>query len=898
MAKWSMQSDSMVQQITAENLKYDPSVYAASLSTCDASNKTIELLPHQRVIADLLAPDSPIRGVLLYHGLGAGKTCSAIHASSPHVGTRKVVVLLPASLVSNAVREITKCGPSQFLIRQRWASVPIESAAAAKEAQKTTGVPWSTLKRHGRAWTPVGAGGGGSNGPVDSVDSVDYDALDEAARAEVSAQLSHRIKGAYGFYAYNGLTAQTTAKLVQLLSTKPCFVVVDEMHNFVSRVMNNPSSYSARVFEALCRLPEARVVALSGTPLINRPREIAYITALVKGYAELQRLGVRFQRATSLVELRKALEGVAEVAALEGANFSRGVVLVRLVPRGFERDSRGELTYVGDPAGTWTKRALQRTAAVLAAHGCQVLEHSVEFRQFVPLDEDGFSEKYLAVKKDEGLVLKNTRHLAKRMLGMVSFFNVQNEALFPSRSEDVRVDCPVSVHQYKRYAEVRLDEINRETLAARRAANAETRENANNVYKAFSRLTLNFTFPDAVKRPFPSHGDELATDDDSDATGSYGEAIQAALKGLRDNADEYLVRDLAVYSPKMAAMIERLRASPGTSLVYSQYRSLEGVGIIAEALRALGYAELDVRGGRIVTPESDFAKPMFIVFGGDHDRDDMGIMLDFFNSQPEKLPSPVADAYRKMAALKGVPEDEGNLRGKMVGVLAITQSGAEGVNLRNVRQVHLLEPYWNDIRAEQVIGRAIRTCSHHGLPEKERDVKIYRYVGVIPKSMVDPKSRIATTDRHLSVDELLLAVAQRKKKLLMEVLSLMHRSAIDCRLHAKVHPGTNCLILHSKGPAFFLDSTVDNDDGLVDITIKGERMVYDARDGRVFKERSTRLQTVGRLLPAEKSGKRGLQFVAKEASKAASKGGVQGVKGGKRRHREGCRRRRCVRPIL
>ena len=36
----------------------------------------------------------------------------------------------------------------------------------------------------------------------------------------------------------------------------------------------------------------------------------------------------------------------------------------------------------------------------------------------------------------------------------------------------------------------------------------------------------------------------------------------------------------------------------------------------------------------------------------------------------------------------------------------ITQSGSEGISLKNVRQVHLLEPYWNMIRMDQVIGRA------------------------------------------------------------------------------------------------------------------------------------------------------------------------------------------------
>ena len=64
----------------------------------------------------------------------------------------------------------------------------------------------------------------------------------------------------------------------------------------------------------------------------------------------------------------------------------------------------------------------------------------------------------------------------------------------------------------------------------------------------------------------------------------------------------------------------------------------------------------------------------------------------------------------------------------------ITSSGAEGINLQNVRNVHLIEPYWHPIRTEQVIGRARRICSHQALPysdddnKNERTVNVYLYL--------------------------------------------------------------------------------------------------------------------------------------------------------------------------
>ena len=35
--------------------------------------------------------------------------------------------------------------------------------------------------------------------------------------------------------------------------------------------------------------------------------------------------------------------------------------------------------------------------------------------------------------------------------------------------------------------------------------------------------------------------------------------------------------------------------------------------------------------------------------------------------------------------------------------MMISPAGAEGINLNNVRQVHILEPYWNEVRIEQKI---------------------------------------------------------------------------------------------------------------------------------------------------------------------------------------------------
>ena len=67
------------------------------------------------------------------------------------------------------------------------------------------------------------------------------------------------------------------------------------------------------------------------------------------------------------------------------------------------------------------------------------------------------------------------------------------------------------------------------------------------------------------------------------------------------------------------------------------------------------------------------------------------------------------------------------MRGNLIKLIMISPSGAEGINLSNCRQVHIMEPFWNEVRIEQVIGRAIRQCEHKDLPMKERTVDVFRY---------------------------------------------------------------------------------------------------------------------------------------------------------------------------
>lgn len=78
-------------------------------------------------------------------------------------------------------------------------------------------------------------------------------------------------------------------------------------------------------------------------------------------------------------------------------------------------------------------------------------------------------------------------------------------------------------------------------------------------------------------------------------------------------------------------------------------------------------------------------------------------------------------------------------------LLIISSAGSEGLDLKGVRDVYLLEPGWNFVKEEQSMARAIRYKSHIHLPKNERTVTVHRLIlkntidEVMQKEYVDTK---------------------------------------------------------------------------------------------------------------------------------------------------------------
>ena len=105
---------------------------------------------------------------------------------------------------------------------------------------------------------------------------------------------------------------------------------------------------------------------------------------------------------------------------------------------------------------------------------------------------------------------------------------------------------------------------------------------------------------------------------------------------------------------------------------------------------------------------------------------------------------------------------------RKIDVILISSSGAEGLDLKNTRQIHIMEPHWNISKINQVIGRGIRYKSHESLPKKQRLVNVHYWIS-------EPE---LTGDKKGS-DEYLYDLSDKKVKEMDLFLNSLQKNSIE-----------------------------------------------------------------------------------------------------------------------
>jgi hypothetical protein len=119
-------------------------------------------------------------------------------------------------------------------------------------------------------------------------------------------------------------------------------------------------------------------------------------------------------------------------------------------------------------------------------------------------------------------------------------------------------------------------------------------------------------------------------------------------------------------------------------------------------------------------------------------------------------------------------KNRANVTGKNIKVVVTSPLAAEGIDFRFIRQVHILDPWWNMSRIEQVVGRALRTCSHQDLVPKEQNCTVYLHI-------------IRAEEKREAFDEYTYRTKVEAKGMrIAKVRKVMAESAMDCPMQVSL----------------------------------------------------------------------------------------------------------------
>ena len=662
-----------------------------TLDPCTAAAEAVfELTPVQRIVSRFLHPTTPYMGLLLFHGVGVGKTCSAVTIAEQFLesSSTKVIVLVPQALQDNFKR--TVFDPSKLVWNNGWSS------------RQCTGT--SYLERLGLMENPDLR--------------IVTNKIEDSKRARYTVT---------GYQAFANWIAKTLAKRVPAGLTDPVarqvaenevlrrlfsdhLIIVDEAHNLRDLSAGEPESSDENqggkalnpfLRRIVLHAEGLRLVLMSATPMYNSAPEIVLLLNYLlmndsKSEASAMRIADLFTKDGDLVGDGQALERAARryVSYMRGENPY--TFPLRMHP----------LVAAKNPASMWpTVSATKRPVNLTGSDAAAINALPIVFTEPVTGSP---VEKLLRGSTRGGLV-----------------------------TEEEIVDSMLD-----------------------------------------TRMQMaNLTYPNEMYgiSGFDFHFEKH--------TGSSGGHKLRLFKPKEMDVDDVFAVGLRVYAPKIHRILESVRKARGISFIYSRYIK-SGALPMAIALERAGF-QRRLADGKIAPLLTVAAPPPICAICGSQNTPDHGHPFQpacyiLLTSDDDISPN-FAGLVRQ--ATTWTDPEYGPL-GSNVKVIIGSQVASEGLDLKCVREMHILDSWYHLNRTDQIIGRAIRYCSHTALrPIEEKqglplmslnNCLIYMHCVIVPETVNGPA--LETADMYA------YRVAIVKAQMVGKVQRLLKKNAWDCNL--------------------------------------------------------------------------------------------------------------------
>jgi len=716
--------------------KYDGATYDIEEHAKKLCNTEFELTPHQLFVKNFLSMQTPYNCLLLYHGLGTGKTCSSIgiaeemRAYMQQVGITQPILVIASPNVQENYKLQLFDERKLKLENGLWKLNTCIGEALLKEINPTNivGVPKDRIVAE-----------------IHSIIHKYYRFMGYGELANYIKRVMQLSDG--GRYKLSEIKELKIKKIKKYFDNR--LIIIDEVHNIRISDDNKEQSKTASLLMEVAKYSSnLRLLLLSATPMYNSHKEIIWLTNLINTVDKNSTIRESdvFDKDGNFKEKKntKNAEGGRELLLrkLTGyVSYVRGenpyTFPYRIFPDVFSPENSLESIADNYPSMQMNNREIE-----------EPLEHIPVF--ITPIGE------YQA--KGYDFLMK---HMKNKSYNVVNKFGKERELpsfenmdsfgytylLKPLEALDIVFPNPELDNYFEKVSNDNEEEESDEF------EDQKNEEIVNNYIgkKGLSNI-MSFTYQ---KSPYPNVYDY-----------EYKPAI------LKNPAHGRIFHpdNIGKYSNKIAKICDCIKKSKGIVLIYSQY--IEGSIVpLALALEEMGITRFS---------SESYIKPLFKTTPTEH--------VDAITMQPKSQMDGQSFSAARYVMITGnkayspnnaedikYVTNPNNKNGEKVKVVIISKAGSEGLDFKCIRQVHILDPWYNMNRIEQIIGRGVRNFSHCMLEDfKDRNVEIYLHV-TLPRNGEEP------------ADLYVYRYAEKKAQLIGKVNRLLKEISVDCLLNIGQH---------------------------------------------------------------------------------------------------------------
>jgi superfamily II DNA or RNA helicase len=781
------------------------------------SKMPFELEPHQNFVRNFMSFQTPYNSLLLYHGLGTGKTCSAIG-------------------ICEEMREYMK----QIGLNKKIIFIASENV---QDNFKNQLFDENKLVSNGGLWSSKTCAGD------KIIHEINPTNIKNIPKEKIISMVKTLIKNNYSFYGYekfanyihrvltnNAIINDDELKITpsMIMSLKRVFngslIVIDEVHNIRTvekgdhkhcllhrntkddrakkqNIKNSRQDCTPFLLETLVKYSDnVRLLLLSATPMYNSYKEIIWLLNLMN------------------INDKRSIMNINDVFTSNGEIKEGGKELIGRKSSGYISFVKGENPYTFPyriyPIIFNEKQSVLHYQNKYPKYQFNLKKISEESRkriidvylnQMEMCNGCGncqsciykYIVNYLKKKENTRVSNKGEKTQLPGLEDMESFGYSYLQGLIQSLiiafpfPEYVNVIRNIPKVNYNSDSDDNSNSISSQTIVENiddnidenvESKSDERIDDVNQIYNNKGGSSVDVVMDSNVSKDVEDNIDvEFGTQDENivspdDLFGKKGlsrvvnfeEIAKPPFKGnceYNENFDRFFShKSIGKYSIKIKTVLDNIynslldKPNDGIFLIYSQYID-SGLIPMALALEEYGFT----RFGK--NTKSLFKEPPTSIV-------DVRTMKppenrnDFMPAKYSLITGDSRLSPNNNFEVKALTNDD-NKDGNKIKIILISRSGSEGIDLKFIRQVHILDPWYNMNRIEQIIGRSVRNKSHKELPFEKRNVQIFMHGTLLDNNFEE------TADMYL------YRVAEYKATQIGQVNRILKENSVDCILNAE-----------------------------------------------------------------------------------------------------------------